>query len=254
MSKITVGMVYDFINSIAPFGNQEDWDNSGLLIGDRENEVETVAFCLDVTEKTLEAALELDADLIISHHPIIWDPLKSVGFDSVSGFAIRNSINVISAHTNWDMAEGGVNDVLATMLGLCDVRKIAEEGELSMLRVGELKTEVSAEDFAEVVAESLETCVRLNSPEKQIKTIAVCGGSGACFLPDLNREGIDAYVTGDAKHNDFLDAQELGISLLAAGHYETETISVPVLMKLVETEFPGLSCNYIESAPIIYIG
>lgn len=87
-----------------------------------------------------------------------------------------------------------------------------------------------------------------------IRTVAVCGGSGASFLPDLAKEGIDAFITGDAKHNDFLDSIDYDISLLAAGHYETETVSMPVLLELLKQEFPSLEYKYLKSAPVVYIG
>ncbi len=251
---VTVGNVYDFLNSIAPFNTQESWDNSGLLVGNRNSEVTKIAFVLDVTNTTVDKALEEKVDLIISHHPIIWEPLKFVPSDSPVSKCIRNGVAVISAHTNWDIAEGGVNDVLSKMLGLQNITPIVPENDLCMLRKGELKTAVPAEEFADVVASALDTVVRVSSPEKMIKTVAVCGGSGASFLPELIREDVDAFVTGDAKHNDFLDAVEYDISLLAAGHYETETISMPILMNLTKTEFPSIEYTYIESAPVVYVG
>ncbi len=253
-SQIKVSDVFEFIHSIAPFDTQAVWDNSGLLIGGNDNDVTKVAVCLDVTDDTVSQALDFGADLIVSHHPVIWDPLKCVDFDTPVGKAIRNGISIISAHTNWDLAQGGVNDVLANLLGLTGVKPLTEEGEEAMLRVGELKTPVPAEEFAEVVADALDTVVRVANPTKMIQKVAVCGGSGASFLPALPNFEIDALVTGDAKHNDYLDAVALDMSLLAAGHYETETVSMPVLMELLKKEFSNLEYAYIESVPAIYIG
>lgn len=251
---VTVGDIFAFINSIAPFDTQESWDNSGLLVGDVNRTVEKVAVCLDVTNDTLDKAIELGVDLVVSHHPVIWEPLKFVPTDSPVSKAIRAGVSIISAHTNWDLAEGGVNDVLAKLIGLSDVTRLSEDGELAMLRVGELKTAVPAKDFAEIVSSALDTVVRVALPDKPIKKIAVCGGAGASFLPDLIGKGVDAFVTGDSKHNDFLDAIDYDISLLAAGHYETETMSMPVLMKFLENEFLSIECTYIESSPVVYIG
>lgn len=251
---IKVSDIFDFINSIAPFETQETWDNSGMLIGDGAAPVKKIAVCLDVTNDTLDKAFDFGADLVVSHHPIIWDPLKSVPFDSPVGRAIKNGTSIISAHTNWDFADAGVNDVLATVIGLSDIHRITDEGDLAMPRVGTLKVPVPANEFAKVVAEALDTVVRVSSPEKMIKTVAVCGGAGASFMNDIAKSGADAYVTGDAKHNDFLDATDLHISLLAAGHYETETVSMPVLMKLLKNEFPDIEYKYIESAPVFYVG
>ncbi len=251
---VKVSDVFEFIHSIAPFDTQAVWDNSGLLIGGKDNEVTKVAVCLDVTDETVAQALNFGADLIVSHHPVIWDPLKSIDFNTPVGNAIRNGVSIISAHTNWDLAQGGVNDVLANLLGLSDVQPFTEDGEDAILRVGKLKTPVPAEEFAEVVADTLGTVVRVANPAKMIQTVAVCGGSGASFLPTLQNCTVDALVTGDAKHNDYLDAVTLDIALLAAGHYETETVSMPVLMELLKKEFSGLDYKYIESVPAIYIG
>lgn len=251
---VTVSDVFDFINQIAPFETQESWDNSGLLIGSRTSAVRKIAVCLDVTNDTVSKARDFGADLLVSHHPVIWDPLKSVLSDSPVFRAIQNGMSIVSAHTNWDFADGGVNDVLAALLGLSDVHRLREEGDLSMPRVGELKVPVPANEFAEVVAETLDTVVRLSSPDKMIKKVAVCGGSGASFMRDIAADGIDAYITGDAKHNDFLDAAELGLSLFAAGHYETETVSMPVLMSLLKKEFPDIEYAYLESSPCCFIG
>lgn len=251
---VKVSDVFEFIHSIAPFDTQAVWDNSGLLIGGRENEVNKVAVCLDVTDDTVTQAIDFGADLIVSHHPVIWDPLKSIDFNTPIGKAVRNGISIISAHTNWDLAQGGVNDVLASLLGLADVRVISEEGEDAILRVGDLKTSVPAEEFAEVIADSLGTVVRVANPAKMIKTVAVCGGSGASFLSSLRDKEVDALVTGDAKHNDYLDAVAMDIALFAAGHYETETVSMPVLLELLKKEFQSLEYKYIESVPVVYIG
>lgn len=256
----TVKDIYHFIDSIAPFDTQESWDNSGFLVGDVEKEVRKVAVCLDVTHDTLSQAASFGADLLVSHHPVIFHPMKGMreqtpGTESIVYDAIRKDIAVLSAHTCWDMAEGGVNDVLATLCGLEDIEGIVpDDNGNCMLRKGTLKTAVPAEEYAEIVSEALGTVVRLTLPEKMIRTVAVCGGSGASFLPDLAGGDIDAFLTGDAKHNDFLDSIDYDISLLAAGHYETETVSMPVLLELLKQEFPEVDYTYLESTPVVYIG
>ncbi len=258
--SVTVRDIYAFLDSVAPFATQEDWDNSGFLVGDLEKEIRKVAVCLDVTHDTLKQANAFGADLLVSHHPVIFHPVKGLrertpGTESIVYEAVRNDIAILSAHTCWDMAEGGVNDVLATLCGLENIEGILpdEQGN-AMLRKGVLKTPVPAEEYADIVAETLGTLVRLTLPEKMVQTVAVCGGAGASFLPDLAGEGIDAFITGDAKHNDFLDAIDFDIALMAAGHYETETVSMPVLLELLKQEFPDLEYTYIESAPVVYIG
>ena len=256
----TIRDIYECIDRFAPFSTQESWDNSGFLVGDASKEVRRVAVCLDVTHDTLAQAEAFGADLIVSHHPVIFHPMKGLreqtpGTESIVYEAIRKDIAILSAHTCWDLAEGGVNDVLATLCGLEDIEAVLpDENGNCMVRKGTLKTAVPAEEYADVVAETLNTLVRVALPEKMIRTVAVCGGSGASFLPDLKAEGVDAYITGDAKHNDFLDAIDCDIALLAAGHYETETVSMPVLREILTQEFPDLEFRYLESAPIVYIG
>lgn len=251
----TVGNIADFLNEIAPFETQESWDNSGFLIGDPDKPVEKIAVALDVTNDTLRQADAFGADLLVSHHPVIFNPVKDVLAGSPAYYAVRHNIDVISVHTCWDLAEGGVNDVLANLIGLSDITPICEdENGHAMLRMGTLKTAVPAEGFADVVAAALETVVRVSLPEKSIRTVAVCGGAGASMLPQLAPLHVDAYVTGDAKHNDFLDAVDLDISLLAAGHYETETVSMPVLAELLRKAFPDLSYKVLSAPPVRYIG
>ena len=250
----TVRDIFSFIDEIAPFSTQEEWDNSGLLVGNENDEVKKIALCLDATDETLKKAVEFGADLLITHHPIIWDPLKFVPSDTLVSKAIRQGINVISCHTNWDLAEAGVSCVLASLIGLNNIEKLEPEGELSMVRVGTLPMPMTARELAEVVSDALDAVVAVTSPDKEISTVAVCGGAGACFLPDLKRHGIDAFVTGEAKHKEYLDARELDISLLCAGHYETETVSMPVLKNLLKEEFKDIEYLYIEDAPVEYIG
>ena len=113
----TVREIYEYINSFAPFSSQESWDNSGLLLGDPDRQVKTVAVVLDATKKTVEAAKKAQADMIVTHHPVIFSPLKKITAGSVVYDLLTNDISVVSAHTCWDSAAGGVNDTLAEILG-----------------------------------------------------------------------------------------------------------------------------------------
>ena len=253
---ITGNDIYKAHNDVAPFHTQESWDNSGFLVGDPDKEVRRVALALDVTMDTLQQAKEFGADLLVSHHPVIFHPLKVVMAETPVYYVIQNDIGVISAHTCWDVADGGVSDVLASALGLQDIHGIVpNEDGICMLRAGKLPTPALASDFAGVIAEALDTVGRVTEPKKTIRTVAVCGGAGASFLPDLTAlGGIDAFVTGDSKHNDYLDAIDDGIVLFAAGHYETENVSIPVLKSILEDAFPELTFTCLDSTPTFYIG
>ena len=159
--SITVADIYSYINEMAPFDRQESWDNSGFLVGDGAKEVKKIALALDVTNDTLRQAEEFGADLMVSHHPVIFDPLRNVHSNTPVYYAIEHGISIISAHTCWDSAEGGVNDVLASLLRLEDVVPVVPDSSgICMLRMGSLKNAVPAAEFAEIAAETLDTVVR----------------------------------------------------------------------------------------------
>ena len=236
---------YNYIDSFAPFDTQEDWDNSGFLIGDTEAEVRKVAVMLDVTDEMLEKSVASGADLIVSHHPVIFSPMKKLMSDSLQFKAIKARINIISAHTSFD--NNGVNDVLAATLGLENIR---ENPGLEMLRVGESAI-TDAQKFLESTREKLGNTVRYNRVKKTIKTVAVCGGSGGSFVNDID---VDAYVTGDAGHHDFLDAEAKGILLIAAGHFETERIAMSYMAEKLAAEFNDVEIVLIdEESPVKYL-
>ena len=225
---------YSFIDSIAPFDTQESWDNSGFLVGDGEKEVRKVLVALDVTEPVLNEAKEKDADLVISHHPVIFGALKELHPKNIAFLAAEKGIAVISAHTCLDVADGGVNDCLAKALGLKNVRKCGDE--LGLLRIGELDEELSCRDFVEQVGKKLGVGgIKYTPTEKMIKSVAVCGGSGAEFYTDAMSAGADAFVTANIKHNFFIDIRRAGFCVLDAGHFCTEnTVIEPLAKRLAE--------------------
>lgn len=249
---VTVKNIYDFIDSFAPFEAQEGWDNSGMLIGDLSKEVNTVAVCLDITPETIDNAKINGADLIVSHHPVIFNPIKKVLKGDCVYQLLTSDLCAICAHTNYDVANGGVNDVLATILELQDVTVLQDKENTGILRVGKID-KCSPQDFAKHVAEKLNTTVRVAKGGRDIETVAVCGGSGCSFIPDIIDAGIDAFVTGDAKHNDFLDSADNELTLVAAGHYETENPAMPELAMHLHKQFSDISVIYIDSNPVEYI-
>lgn len=235
---ITVKDVSDYINKLAPYHTMCSWDNCGLLIGNPEAEVNKIAFVLDLTKETLAEAEKNNADLIITHHPVIFNGKKEfLRGDTVFDAAVKG-INVISAHTCFDCADGGVNDCLCDILNLNNVKKIpSDECTVPMLRMGNTEKETDAKDFASFVAKSLNTTVRLVNCEKKVNKVAVCGGSGMSFLNDVVNSGADLFVTGDISHHDMLEAKERGISIVAAGHFETECPAMTYLKNIVSSEF-----------------
>lgn len=237
---------YGYLNSIAPFETQEDWDNSGMLVGDMDAEVKKVAVVLDITHEEIKKAKAIGADLIISHHPVIFNPIKSVTRGSVPYELVASSINALCCHTPLDIADGGTNDSLAELLGIEVTRT-----EDPILRLGTVEP-TTAEILAGKIAKMLNTKVRYADAGKTIKKIAICTGAG-CSLIEAAGE-IDAFITGDASHHNFLDCIQAGITLIAAGHYETEIVVVPVLVKKMQAQFPDIEIIDIKQEnPIKFI-
>lgn len=237
---------YGYLNSIAPFETQEDWDNSGMLVGDMDAEVKKVAVVLDITHEEIKKAKAIGADLIISHHPVIFNPIKSVTRGSVPYELVASSINALCCHTPLDIADGGTNDSLAKLLGIEVTRT-----EDPILRLGTVEP-TTAQELAGKIANTLNTKVRYADAGKTIKKIAICTGAG-CSLIEAAGE-IDAFITGDASHHNFLDCVQAGITLIAAGHYETEIVVVPVLVKKLQAQFPDIEIIDIKQEnPIKFI-
>lgn len=237
---------YGYLNSIAPFETQEDWDNSGMLVGDMDAEVKKVAVVLDITHEEIKKAKAIGADLIISHHPVIFNPIKSVTRGSVPYELVASSINALCCHTPLDIADGGTNDSLAELLGIEVTRT-----EDPILRLGTVES-TTAENLAGKIAKTLNTKVRYADAGRKIEKIAICTGAG-CSLIEAAGE-IDAFITGDASHHNFLDCIQAGITLIAAGHYETEIVVVPVLVKKLQAQFPDIEIIDIKQEnPIKFI-
>ena len=237
---------YGYLNSIAPFETQEDWDNSGMLVGDMDAEVKKVAVVLDITHEEIKKAKAIGADLIISHHPVIFNPIKSVTRGSVPYELVASSINALCCHTPLDIAGGGTNDSLAKLLGIEVTRT-----EDPILRLGTVEP-TTAENLAGKIAKTLNTKVRYADAGRKIEKIAICTGAG-CSLIEAAGE-IDAFITGDASHHNFLDCIQAGITLIAAGHYETEIVVVHVLVKKLQAQFPDIEIIDIKQEnPIKFI-
>ena len=235
MSKIID--FYNFIDSIAPFGTQESWDNSGFLVGDGNKEVKKVLFALDVTEPVLNEAKEKGAELIISHHPVIFGALKEFHPKNIAFLAAEKGIAVISAHTCLDIADGGVNDCLAAALGIENIIKV-DDGE-GLIRMGELKEPMICSDFVKFVAEKLNVGgIKYTPTDKNIQKVAVCGGSGGDLYPFAMGAGADAYVTANIKHNLFIDMRRDGFCVLDAGHFCTENTVIKPLAEKAAKAFP----------------
>lgn len=231
--------VFDF----APRRLAQSWDNVGLLVGRADAEVRKILVSLDITEAVAGEAERLGADLIVSHHPLIFHPAKSVtDRDPVGRILLRltgSGIAAVCMHTNLDAAEHGVNEALANALGLQDAKPAVEQG---VERTGTLSAPVELPEFLALVGERLQpNGIRYVSGGRAIQKVAVGGGACADFLEEAVALGCDALVTADAKYNHFLDAKALGLTLVDAGHFPTEDVVCPVLADLLREKFPGLT-------------
>ena len=249
---VNTNEMFEYLNTLAPFSYQMDFDNSGFVVGDGNKEVRHVLVALDITEDVITEAEALGADLIVSHHPLIFHKLFAVRAEDPTGHKvmrlIRAGISAICLHTNLDIAEGGVNDALMEALD-ADVTDILEpagtdaDGQpLGCGRIGVLNQEMTLEQFLAFVTERLQVSgVRYVAGKHSVHRIAVCGGSGGSMLELANAAGCDTFVTADVKYDRFLTAKELGINLIDADHFCTENVVVPKLAQAISKRFPQLT-------------
>lgn len=227
----TLTKVVDFIEEIAPRSLAAEWDNPGLLVRAGED-ASRILVALDITPPVVEEAQQKGCGLIVSHHPVIFHPLHRLERGNVVYRLAQAGISALCAHTNLDMAQGGVNDVLAALLGLTDVETVEPFG-----RVGNLKEEIPAATFASFCGSRLGNGVQLADAGVPVRRVVVVGGSGGDVIPQAVAEGAQCVVTGEAGHHNGLDAVESGVSLIVAGHYATEAPVVPVLAERLRQRF-----------------
>lgn len=249
----TVLDFYNFLNEIATFENQEAWDNSGLLVGDFQNEVKKVAVVLDVNFDTMKEAIDKKADLIISHHPLIFKPKKKFTSDSIEYQLAKNNISVISSHTCFDSADDGVNDILCQLLEMKDVEKFETFDTVKpIVRVGKIE-KISSEKLAQKIAGILGGKVAFADAKNEIKTLAVCTGSGGDFIGGILKNNIDAYLTGETSYHQMCDAKDNGLTVICAGHFETEKPAMENLSKRLKEKFSDVEIISLdEKCPIKY--
>lgn len=361
MLQVTVLDIYNKLNEIAEFKNHDVYDNVGILIGSKEDRVTKILLALDITQAVADEAIRGGYDCIVTHHPLIFNGLKSISSDSIYAKLLKKSISHIAAHTNLDMAKGGVSDIMAQLLGLKNTGKVFEvkstkpyyqlsvfvpkdykeevynaciscgagsqgaysgcafssvgegrfvplenshafigevnktervvEERLEMLiKPSDLKgviqamrnahpyeepafsicenkalfeetgygkicecEEMTASELATLVKEKYNcSCVRYIDGKRPIKTVALCSGAGSSQTPLAISKGVDAYITGDVKHSDFIDSERAGLTLIDGGHFHTENIVLPylknVLSPLVDVQITntGDPLSYIK--------
>ena len=243
----TVNGILTALSEFAPPERKMDFDNVGLLVGEGDTEVTRVLAALDITGWVIEEAARYDARLIVSHHPLFFS-LKSVTDGDTTGkkiiSLISRGISAICMHTNLDAADGGVNDALASAVGLRDTELLDVEGTDGMGRpysCGRVGTtdETDMSSFLIRVRDALGTGgVRYHDACRPVRRVCVVGGSGGSMLETAISRGCDTMVTADVKYDVFLEAKERGINLIDADHFCTENVVIPVIRDVIVRAFP----------------
>ncbi len=254
----TVADILQWVQTIAPSYMAESWDNVGLLCGRKDKEVNTILVALDPFRNVIREAIDIGADLILTHHPLIFpQPMKAVNDDTEIGRGlltlIEHGIAAINAHTNLDMAPGGVNDCLAAALKLSDIQVVNPTGTdaqgrpYGLLRSGFVE-EQSLAAFLPAVKENLHCRgLRYVDSGRPVRKVAVGGGSCSDYAGEALAAGCDTFVTSDVKYNGFRNACDLGLNLIDAGHFHTENPVVPYLAEAVSAAFPEITVKICES-------
>ena len=247
--------IYHIINQIAPFANQESWDNSGLLIGNAYDSVSGIVITLDITQRAIQKAYDNNCNLIISHHPVIFSALKKLDSNSMPYQLIKHNISAICCHTNLDIA--GLNGLLANKL--CSI--LDTESEILPLmpdglgKIIQLKNFEKIDNIARQAKQALGCeVVRYSANGRNlIHKIGICSGSGASLLEDI-AETCDCLLTGDVKHDRWYKAEELDLALIDCGHYHTEIIMVDYLAEQLRKYCSNLPIiKHIEENPVNYV-
>ena len=249
------------IEDFAPLSIQEGWDNSGLCVGSPEDEVTSVLLALDCTPELVDEAVRCGADMIITHHPLIFSGLKKISPDDLTGAAvikaIRAGISIYAAHTNADKVLEGVSGAMAARLGLTDVQVLSDDGEgIGLGAVGNLPQPMPAAQVLALVKDrfSLKVVKSSRPVEVMISRVAVCGGSGGSLIGAAQRSGAQLYISGDISYHNYFTCE--GFMLMDIGHYESEIDIVDILFSLIKKKFPTFAVRItqnINSNPIYYL-
>jgi len=253
---VSVSDIMTFLNQFAPLPLAEDWDNVGLLLGDRLSQASRIMTCLTLTPDVAAEAIEEQANLIVSHHPILFRPVSKLTSDSVEGSMVLQlisaGISVYSPHTSYDSAQAGINQQLAELLELTNINVLrpqeAQSSEatpepLGAGRFGDLAEPVSLKNLNDIVKQALgiSHLQYVGQPNSLIKRIGIACGSAVEFLPGAVLAGCDVLLTGEARFHALLEARAEEIALILPGHYATERPAMETLAKTLEKQFDQLT-------------
>ncbi len=252
MSMVSVGDICKALEQIAPSTLSEDFDNTGLLVGDPLRNVDHILVCHDALEAVVEEAIALNASMIVCFHPIIFKGLKSITPENYVSRsilkAIEHKVAIYALHTRFDKVMGGVSDLMAEALNLSDVQVLVpEEDQTGFGRIGNLPEELSASDFLASIAKIFQSPIVRHSAltEKRIRKVAVLGGSGAFAIQNAKALGADAYISADFKYHDFFQG-ESNFLLADVGHYESECFTKNAIAQKLREKFPNFAVTLSE--------
>ncbi|MBP5498421.1 MAG: Nif3-like dinuclear metal center hexameric protein [Muribaculaceae bacterium] len=243
------------IETVAPLSLQEDFDNAGIQVGNEQDELRGILLCTDVTEPIVEEAIEKGRNLIISHHPLIFHPIKKIAgqthIERIIALAIKNDISIYCAHTNMDSAPGGVNHVIAAKMGLTDVTFMdPKEGENGVNGIGVIGncTPQKASDFLKKVKETFGVATLRFSGDtsKVIRRVALCGGAGGFLLNKAIELGADIFVTADLRYHEFMGHEDT-IIIADIGHYESEHFTKEIFFDIITKKNPNFAVSFAQT-------
>lgn len=242
----SVQKLLDILEEIAPSELSESWDNTGLLVGDAESEAHGIVIALDPTLSLLKEAVAQGVNVIITHHPAIFHPLKSLCNDNPTGrllhFAIKNNLHIICCHTNLDAAPKGVSDIFAGKLGLSDIIPLMPSpcgrADSGLGRIGSCPVPLSPAECVEKIYQATDAPWLMEAGQRpeQVQKIALCGGSGSDFTETAMQAGADLFITSEIKHSMAIWAEEAEFWLIDAGHFGTEHLVIDPLHKKISTK------------------
>ena len=251
---MTIRELYNALDEMFPRSLSCSWDNDGLMVcSDPDKEIKRVLLALDASNEAIEYAIKEGCQVLLTHHPLLFRPMRNVTHDFLSGdrtlAAIKADLAVMSFHTRLDAGQGGVNDALCETLGLTAAGSFGDSEAPGLGRIAHLEQEMSLADFAARVKEALGCSMVQYSGNRPVKIVAMVGGGGGDFIYPAKDAGADTYITGDTGYNVTLDAADDGINIIQAGHYHTEA---PVLSRLADVcrTLAGAECLFFDSNPI----
>ncbi len=254
--------ICDFLDRYAPVQLAEEWDNVGLLVGDKSSSVARIMTCLTVTPESAEEAISKRADLIVSHHPLPFHPIKKLTTESTSTKLlwnlIRAGIGIYSPHTGFDSAEAGINQLICQRIGLQEIRPllpaIDHSTGLGAGRIGRLEVPTDLVSFIDLLKQKF--CIRklqfVGNLSNSVSIVSSACGSGGSFLENADSAGCDTLVTGEAGFHTCLEAKARFMSLILLGHYSSERFAIEILSDVLQSQFADLEvwASEKESDPI----